>query len=53
VVTLVSCLQVVALALGTGLAHLLREPAHADVPGDVPEAEVDELARATSETVPE
>jgi hypothetical protein len=26
VVTLVSCLPVVALALGTGLAHLLREP---------------------------
>jgi hypothetical protein len=37
VVTLVSCLPVVALALGTALAHLIQEPVEVDVPvEDVP-----------------
>ena len=40
VVTLVSCLPVVALALGSGLAHLLRDtaPVPADEPEPVPAA---------------
>jgi hypothetical protein len=46
VTTLVSCLPVVALAFGAALAHLLREPAHEDVP------EADELTEDEPVKVP-
>jgi hypothetical protein len=39
VVTLVSCLPVVALALGTALAHLLREPGEHPTTTDIPAPE--------------
>ena len=56
VVTLVACLPVVALALGSGLAHLLRDTAADDVPDDVPEVVTipvpEAVAQAVAATVP-
>jgi hypothetical protein len=50
VVTLVSCLPVVALALGTGLAHLLRESAE-DMPDAVTIPARDDTAGTVAEDV--
>jgi hypothetical protein len=55
VVMLVSCLPVIALALGTALAHLLREPAEVaaeEVPGAVTIPTTDNTAETVTHTVP-
>ena len=54
VVTLVSCLPVVALALGSGLAHLLRgtAPVPADEPEPVPVGEPEPVPVGEPEPVP-
>jgi hypothetical protein len=58
VVTLVSCLPVVALALGTALAHLLREPGEdtatmaTSAPQSTPWTAADTLASAVLRDVP-